>query len=367
MGVAGIGPDDAWPLLRARLFNVFSGEELRTPIEDFNTLVGAHIGRCVQLNQPIDIIEDLRELLQTGFSSLAHTLRSVPDERLVMKLAEMWTNVYGSIMPFLQAVFLPIDLEFKGRGHIMSVKDAQEFWNSMPESWKSDERPSSAGGTTRLSTLGEELDVWRITLITFRDAVILPRHENLMAIFSRLSLDRINAEASPAPDANGKNGGRVDPSLIGADRPGTAESLSPRMSSYNSQGSTLLDAASSSSDGRSRATSNTSAGSFGTNLPHVNTPQGAQPGSFTSIPQPAPSPQLTFSDPAKVTETVARMLQCLYVLSSCQTGDVGQGVIERLTGALKYNWLGRGRTGRNRRGWVGTRNPPGQRVGLVSA
>jgi hypothetical protein len=73
-------------------------------------------------------------------------------------------------------------------------------------------------------------------------------------------------------------------------------------------------------------------------------------------------------DPAKVTDTVARMLQCLYVLASCQTGDVGQGVVERLTGALKYNWLGRGRTGGDRRGWVGMKNPGGKgRVGLVGA
>jgi hypothetical protein len=62
---------------------------------------------------------------------------------------------------------------------------------------------------------------------------------------------------------------------------------------------------------------------------------------------------------------VAKMLQCLYVLASCQTGDVAQGNVERLTGALKYNWLGRGRTGRDRRGWVGVK--AGQRVGLVGA
>lgn len=73
-------------------------------------------------------------------------------------------------------------------------------------------------------------------------------------------------------------------------------------------------------------------------------------------------------DPAKVTDTVARMLQCLYVLASCQTGDVGQGVVERLTGALKYNWLGRGRTGGDRRGWVGMKNPGSKgRIGLVGA
>jgi hypothetical protein len=80
----------------------------------------------------------------------------------------------------------------------------------------------------------------------------------------------------------------------------------------------------------------------------------------------APPPPVTLADPAKVTETVARMLQCLYVLASCQTGDVAQSHVERLTGALKYNWLGRGRTGRDRRGWVGMKANRGG-VGLVGA
>jgi hypothetical protein len=370
MGIPGIGPDDAWPLLKARLLNLFSGESLLRPVEELNVLVSVHIRRCVQRKTPITVIEDLRELLQTGFSSLAQTLRGLPDDRLVNKLVEMWASVYGAILPFLQAVFLPLDLEFKGRGVCMSPREAQEFWGAMPESLKSDDRPSSAGGTIKMPTLGEELDVRRITLITFRDTVILPKHENLMAIFSRLSLDNISA-AQRSPDPNkSREHARSDPAAPGAERPGTAGSLSPHMSSFNSQASTLLDAASSSSGGamsaagRSRATSNTSAGSFGTSLPNVHSVLSPQGGASTSTLTPQP-PMPT--DPAKVTETVARMLQCLYVLASCQTGDVGQGNVERLTGALKYNWLGRGRTGRDRRGWVGMRNPGGPRVGLVGA
>ncbi|KAK1093816.1 hypothetical protein LTR48_001613 [Friedmanniomyces endolithicus] len=355
MGLPGIGPDDAWPLLKARLLNLFSGEHLRTPIEDFNMLVNVHIRRCIQRKSPVVLIEDVRELLQTGFTSLSQTLRGIPDDRLVLKLVEMWIGVHGSIVPFLQAVFLPLDLEFKGKGIIMTAREAQDFWGAMPESLKSDERPSSSGGTTRLPTLGEELDIRRLTLISFRDTVILPRHESLMATFSRLSLESINAASSPDPSAKAARHDLT--STLGAERPGTAGSLGPHMSSFNSQASTLLDAASSSSGGggafslasRSRATSNTSAGSFGTSMPHAtHSPLGAPPGSFSAT---TTTQAAVFSDPAKVTETVARMLQCLYVLGSCQTGDVGQGVVERLTGALK--------------GFVGMRTGP--RVGLVSA
>ncbi len=49
------------------------------------------------------------------------------------------------------------------------------------------------------------------------------------------------------------------------------------------------------------------------------------------------------------------MLQCVSVLASVQSGDGAQRKVEELAKELKLNWLGRGRTGRNRRGFVGTR------------
>jgi hypothetical protein len=60
-------------------------------------------------------------------------------------------------------------------------------------------------------------------------------------------------------------------------------------------------------------------------------------------------------DSAKVTETVGRMLQCVSVLVSLQSGDESQEKMARMSKELKYNWLGRGRTGRQRQGFVGSR------------
>lgn len=49
------------------------------------------------------------------------------------------------------------------------------------------------------------------------------------------------------------------------------------------------------------------------------------------------------------------MLQCLSVLASVQTADEAQTKMEELNKQFKLNWLGRGRTGRNRKGFIGTR------------
>lgn len=57
----------------------------------------------------------------------------------------------------------------------------------------------------------------------------------------------------------------------------------------------------------------------------------------------------------EITHNAGRMLQCVSVLSSVLTADDAQNKIDELAKTLKHNWLSRGRTGRNRRGFVGTK------------
>ncbi|KAF1925407.1 HbrB-like protein [Didymella exigua CBS 183.55] len=364
-GITGMSPDDAWPLLKARVLSIFEGEDPRPPVQDFNALVTVHIKRCIHKRSPILLIEDLNELLYTGFGSLDQTLRHIPDERLIPHLVEMWLVVFTTILPFLQAVFLPLDLEFRGVG-IMSSIQASEFWGVVLP----DEMNTKSPTHKNMPILGE-LDVRRITLLMFRDIVILPRCDSLMAIFSRLSLENLNA-------------GLESPSFIPDARPGTASSASDALSglaaslgtnaaSLGTNGASLgTNAASHSSagylestssslppSGRSRATSNTSAGSFSSN-PHSH-PATLHP------PQSLPhSLRLQPMDSAKVTETVGRMLQCVSVLVSLQSADESQDKMARMSKELKYNWLGRGRTGRQRQGFVGPRRGGGLPLGSLS-
>ncbi|KAL8984457.1 MAG: hypothetical protein Q9177_004699 [Variospora cf. flavescens] len=306
-GLNNMSAEDAWDFLRAKILIIFEGEELRMPVEDLNKLVLVNIQRCIAKRIPSIIIEDLRDLLQTGFTSIDQSLRILPEHRLVPRLVDSWMLVFGTILPYVQAVFLPLDLEFKGHGSLMSPREAAEFWGANPDSVD--------------GVFGSEFDVRRIVLLSYRDHVILPRHDVLKATFSRLSLESINPSVSLVSES-------PDPA-----RPGTAASLDPGISSFNSQGSTLIG-----EGNRSRATSNLSA----PDLP-----------AFASPPRRAPQP-----DSTQITETVGRMLQCVSVLASVQSSDEAQIKMEGLAKELKLNWLGRGRTGRNRRGFVGTRVRP---------
>ncbi|KAJ5483771.1 hypothetical protein N7530_003017 [Penicillium desertorum] len=342
-GLNNMTPEDAWDFLKAKLLVIFDGEDVRIAIEDLNKLVLVHLQRCVLKRAPTSIVVDLQELLETGFATLNHSsLIGLPDEKLVPHLVQVWLLVFGTILPFIQAVFLPLDLEFKGCGSLMTSREASEFWGALP-----------VGGT---------LDVRSLVLIAFRDCMILNRYDALKATFSRLSLDSINS-GFPTLSVTAKSTGT-------GGRPGTAASLDAGFGSYTSQSSTLLstvtDSYSSdgicalanhprptSSDSRSRATSNTSS--------------NADPLFFQSITSPPTSNKRptvihrgnTSADSSHViTETVGRMLQCISVLASVQTDDAAQERIEILSKSLKHNWLGRGRTGRDRRGFVGAKIRP---------
>ena len=339
-GLNNMSPEDAWDFLKAKLLVIFDGEDVRIAIEDLNKLVLVHLQRCVHKRTPTLIISDLQELLDTGFATLNHSsLVGIPDEKLVPHLVQIWMLVFGTILPFIQAVFLPLDLEFKGCGSLMTSRESREFWGVLP-----------AGGS---------LDVRNLVLISFRDRIIMNRYDTLKATFSRLSLDSINA-GFPTLSVTAKSTGT-------GGRPGTAASLDAGFGSYNSQSSTLLSAGvansyssdsmmantrPTSSHSRSRATSNTSSNPDPLIFSGVSSPP-------TSNQRPTIMHRTNSADTSHViTETVGRMLQCVSVLASVQTDDASQERIEILSKALKHNWLGRGRTGRDRRGFVGAKIRP---------
>ena len=309
-GLNNMRPEDVWDFLKAKLLVVFEGEEVRIPVEDLNRLVIIHIQRCIQKRIPTIIMDDFHDLLHTGFASLDHTLYNLPDRSFVPHLVNLWLFVFGTLLPYMQAVFLPLDLEFKGHGSLMTPSEAAEFWGANPDSTD--------------HAFGNEFDIRRIVLISYRDNVVLTHYEILKNTFSRLSLDSINVGVSPVHESFNS---------VAGDRPGTAASMDPGVSSFNSQGSTLLG-----DGGRSRATSNLSA----PELPSFGSPPGRNLRPHQGPP-----------DSSQVTETVGRMLQCVSVLASVQSGDDAQAKMEDLAKLLKLNWLGRGRTGRNRKGFVG--------------
>lgn len=335
----------------------------------------AHLQRCIQKRAPNLIVEDLRDLLTTGFSSLDQTIRRTSDDRLIPRLVELWLFTFTSILPYMQAVFLPLDLEFSGHGPLMTPDQARDFWGALPLASALNPRANSNGSISVPAV--HVLEVRRIVLTAYRDTVILPRFESLQTIFSRLSLESINLPHLPPPPPLSD---RLSSSPDSFNRPSTAISLDPSFGSFNSQTTTLLGGADS-SGARSRAISNVSYSSDNAAMPPPSrpfTPSSSHPGSLGAgfgLSNSAGLASLVRErererdrererkanaiEGKHVTETVGRMLQCMSVLAS--VGNMGHGdedsqkKMEELCRSLKLNWLGRGRTGRNRRGLVGAK------------
>lgn len=378
LGLPGMTQDDAWPLLKARLLNIFEGEDLRTPIEDFNRLVTAHLQRCIQRRAPGVIVEDLRDLLHTGFTSLDITLRQVPDDRLVPHLVGIWSFVFNTILPFMQAVFLPLEHEFKARSNSLGVRDLADFWgitlNQSKTPTSAGKSPATPKSPLQLAIPLEALSVRALVLLMFRDILVFPRHETLLTIFSHLSLESINFDTTV--DHRHYSSLPHRPGTSASFTSGGPSSIDP--ASVTSQGSTILDSslASGSLGARSRATSNTSASSFQSMSSSAAARQRQQPQSSRPHVQSSQGYRPTI-DSAKVTQTAARMLQCVsvlaglpgpgYVPGGAKTGlhvhpdeadaeVMARKKMEQLAKELKLNWLGRGRMGRNRMGFVGGKN-----------
>ncbi|KXJ87090.1 HbrB-like-domain-containing protein [Microdochium bolleyi] len=408
-GLNNMSLDDAWPYLRAKLLVIFEGEDLRVTIEDLNRVVTMHIQFCILRRGSYIIIDDLRDLLATGFASLDLTLRKTSEDRLIPALVELWLFTFTNILPYLQAVFLPLDLEFQGCGPLLSADQARDFWGGVLSV------SPAPGAQPSYEPASRVLDVRRLVLTAYRDKVILPRYEKLKTIFSRLSLEHLPstfgslALQQPPPLHDGMGSLSSSPSDHFGVRPGTAMSLDPSNASYNSSSTTLFGD-SGSNPSRSRAISNVSYASGASDPMSAGGSGGASHRPFT--PQAAPSVTLgslreqNVEDSKQVTEMVGRMLQCMSVLASVGTSagagslaaanattdssilsssapttgsssndlnasgaalskvatnsslsgaDEGSKMMSELGRLLKLNWLGRGRTGRNRRGMVGGR------------
>ncbi|KAK3387254.1 HbrB-like-domain-containing protein [Podospora didyma] len=392
-GLNNMSLDDAWPFLKAKLLVIFEAEDLRLPVEDLNRIVTMHIQYCLTRRSPNIIVEDLRELLTTGFSSLDMTLRKTVEDRLIPSLVELWIFTFTFILPYMQAVFLPLDLEFSGNGPLMSPEQARDFWGGIPASGYSPvETSATLGNGVNVSPASVVLEVRRIVLLSFRDIVILPRYETLRSMFSRLSLEFLpqslasTALASPppipvpSPGYHGNQAGGLYQHMLSSSPAdsqasltlsnlngpgGNMSALDPAHGSFNSTSTTLLGGVggdTNSSGNRSRAISNVSFGSDSAN-PRPFTPSSLYALGTVNSNTSGSLRDQNVEDSKQVTEMVGRMLQCMSVLASVGPGgnttggsrDEGGRMVEELNKLLKLNWLGRGRTGRNRRGIVGGR------------
>jgi len=105
--------------------------------------------RCINDRPAKLLYEEINELLESGMFTLNGKLRGVPDEKLVSRLVELWSFYFGTVIPYFEGVFLPLQIH-----------------NS--------------------TTQQNHTSIRRLVLMSFRDHVILPmgnRVEGILYIY----------------------------------------------------------------------------------------------------------------------------------------------------------------------------------------
>lgn len=243
---------------------------------------------------------------------LNQSLRFTPDKYLISQLVEMWIFTFTVILPFMQAVFLPLDLEIS-----KNVSNSQDVNSNQ-----------------------DGLNVRSMVLRSYRDVVILSRFEKLKDLFSRLHLD---GTIPHLPDQSMLS--PFSESSIG--RPGTSMSLDPGIASYSSK--TVLLSDSFSPLNRGRTFSNVS-NHFPTEPPSTSGLGSFHPHEFA-----------TEDSERLMARIIGRLLQCVGVLNSVHSGaddaTDGENIKEKmaeLVRGLKFDWLEKERI-RDKRNLVGAR------------
>ncbi|KAI9137883.1 HbrB-like-domain-containing protein [Paraphysoderma sedebokerense] len=107
-----------WDQICRRVFPLFNGEGIKGNIEDLNELVSQYLGQQLYGT----IIEEVKDLLQHGMQMMNTKLSTVPDERILNATVETWRFFFGTVLPYFQGVFLPLQLEIKGSTLVSNVR-----------------------------------------------------------------------------------------------------------------------------------------------------------------------------------------------------------------------------------------------------
>ncbi|KAF9432678.1 hypothetical protein BGZ76_010462 [Entomortierella beljakovae] len=203
--------EDVWQALCIKVLTLFNGQGLTGAIEDLNDLVR----RCLQTRNAFVLCDEINELLKNGMLTLNAKLGDVPDEKLVSRLVEVWSFFFGTVLPYFEGVFLPLQIELKSyHARKMTRKGASIGAGSSGGLASFANNGGSSGGLSALSIgISESYSTYNLAgaspksvvtdternrddsepenvrtmaLTGFRDLVILPMVDRLGDVFAKL-------------------------------------------------------------------------------------------------------------------------------------------------------------------------------------
>ncbi|KAF9579522.1 hypothetical protein BGW38_004184 [Lunasporangiospora selenospora] len=289
----GHSTEDVWQDLCIKVLTLFNGQGLTGAIEDLNDLVR----RCLATRSPSALCDEVGELLENGMLTLNAKLTDVPDEKLVSRLVELWSFFFGTVLPYFEGVFLPLQVELRS-GNARRV--------SRKLTGRSGGGSSGGGGVSSILT------------------TISNGGSGLGGAFA------IGGNVGAGSGSGGGGGGG-----------GGASGLESAMSIASPRTTLDLDRNNDDVEPENIRTMALTAFRDSVILPKTDRLRGVFANLFVAIDASIP-----------VTDTASRMLQMTSILTSIQSGDHDQTRMEEISNRLKANWKQFTRRG-NRGGFVG--------------
>ncbi|KAJ3405627.1 hypothetical protein HDU80_001040 [Chytriomyces hyalinus] len=150
----------AWKELWNRVLPLFNGEGLRGSIEELNDAVVEWLNECS--NRPASVRQDLSELITSGTLILGRKMVIAGEETLLPRLLDLWSFFFGTVVPYVQGVFVPMKERFKDLSGITGGVGGLVGGTG---------NISGTGGSSNPNIL---IDVRAMTIISFRDQIVMP-------------------------------------------------------------------------------------------------------------------------------------------------------------------------------------------------
>lgn len=151
--------------------------------------------RCLTTRNAFTLCDEINELLKNGMLTLNAKLGDVPDEKLVSRLVEGWSFFFGTVLPYFEGVFLPLQIELKTY-HAKNMSRKVQVASSAASHHSGNNSMMDIGGGGGGGLMGasprsglvdldrhhgdsEPENVRTMALAAFRDQVILPMVDRL--------------------------------------------------------------------------------------------------------------------------------------------------------------------------------------------
>lgn len=182
-----------------------NGEGHKGFIEDLNDFVSQHINKTISDSPSKSIAKltsDVTELFTNGVMTLNHKLGSetLSDDRLLVRLIEVWHFFFTGVLPQLEAIFLPMMTDEK-LVSVLESKNNKLLQERLQQQHLLQQVSATAGlppSSTALLFRSQPtpvdqpppnptgIEIRRLALVAFRDALIQPLFTRLYGLFAGL-------------------------------------------------------------------------------------------------------------------------------------------------------------------------------------